>query len=36
MLYEQRKYKMHKIVEESPLARQTSTQSLIEIRFDGK
>jgi hypothetical protein len=36
MLYEQRKYKMLKVADESLFSKPTNTQSLIEVRFDGK
>lgn len=34
MLYEQRKYKLHKIFEDSFFSKSANTQSLIEINFD--
>lgn len=36
MLHEQRKYKLHKVESDSLLSKPTSTQALIEVRFDGK
>lgn len=36
MLFEQRKYKKHQVGEGSLLARATSTQTLIEVRHDGR
>lgn len=36
MLHEQRKYKLAKVHAESLLSKPTSTQSLIEVRFDGR
>ena len=36
MLFEQRKYKMKRVAENSPLFKPTNSQALIEVRFDGK
>lgn len=36
MLHEQRKYKLLKVETDSLLSKPTSTQSLIEVRFDAR
>ena len=36
MLFEQRKYKLLRVGEESLFSKPTNTQSLVEVRFDGK
>lgn len=36
MLFEQRKFKMRRVAEDSPFFKPTNSQALIEVRSDGR
>ena len=36
MVFEQRKYKMRKVAEDSPFLKAVNSQAVVEVRFDGR